>query len=114
MAMPDGRSVVLIGSACCDIRATIGGCFAPGATTPGRVRLSLGGTARNIAENLARLDVPTRLLTAVGDDETGRQIVRYTRAAGVLIADDDLLVAAGQPSGAFLTVLQDGKEFVVA
>lgn len=106
--------IVLIGSACCDVKALVGRGYAAGAVNDGRVRLSLGGTARNIAENLARLDVPSRLLTAVGDDVPGRQIVHYTRASGVLLEEEHLLVRPGRASGAYLALERDDGELVVA
>jgi pseudouridine kinase len=108
----DLAPVVLIGSSCFDIKGTVPDAFHPGTSNPGRVRISLGGTARNIAENLARLDVPTRLLTAVGDDELGRQIVRRTRAAGVVLADDQLVISDRLSTGAYLALLEDDGQLI--
>ncbi len=34
---------------------------------PGKIKMSLGGVGRNIAENLAKLGVHTKLLALVGD-----------------------------------------------
>jgi pseudouridine kinase len=112
--IPGGPGVVLIGSACCDVRGLVGACFGAGTVNDGRVRLSLGGTARNIAENLARLDVPSRLLTAVGDDVPGRQILYYTRAAGVILDNESLLVHQGRASGAYLAIERDDGELALA
>jgi pseudouridine kinase len=39
--------------------------------------------ARNIAENLARLEVPTVLLTAVGDDVEGERVLIGCKDGGV-------------------------------
>ncbi|MBE2268950.1 MAG: carbohydrate kinase family protein [Anaerolinea sp.] len=74
--MTNGYALV-IGSMGIEIKA-----FAPaplGAVNPGQVRNSLGGGARNIAENLARLDVPTVLLSAVGSDGPARRLIRWMR-----------------------------------
>ncbi len=62
-------------------------------SNPARVRLSFGGVARNIAENLARLGQPVQLLTAVGTDRQGRQLLYHTGDCGVdvsacLLVDD--------------------------
>ncbi len=103
--LPASATVVLIGSACCDVRATAGNDVAGGTVREGRVRLSLGGTARNIAENLARLDVPTHLLAAIGDDEPGRQILLQTGQAGVQFDDEATLLGRGQDSGAYLSIV---------
>lgn len=107
-------TVLLIGSACYDVRGVTGAAVAPGGVSEGRVRLSLGGTARNIAENLARLGVTARLLTALGDDLPGRLILQRTRDAGVCLEDETLLLHAGRPSAAFLTIGQAGGEAIVA
>ncbi len=104
--------IVLIGSACCDVRAVTTANHHPGgAAQDGIVRLSLGGTARNIAENLARLELPTQLITAVGNDEPGRQILAYTRAAGVQIAADPIPHCA---SGIYLTLVDQHGNLLTA
>jgi pseudouridine kinase len=52
-------------------------------SNPGKVHTSAGGVARNIAENLARLGVDCRLISAVGDDHHGRMLLRLSRDAGI-------------------------------
>ncbi|HET8631454.1 MAG TPA: carbohydrate kinase family protein [Thermomicrobiales bacterium] len=103
--------VVHIGAACLDIKGIAATAeLQAGTSNPGRVRFSFGGTARNIAENLARLDVPARLLTAVGDDGEGRLIVAHTRAAGVAVEDAGLLVTECAGTSAYLALLRaDGR-----
>lgn len=78
----DGH-VLVIGSAGVDVKGRPDDAVIPGAPVPGRIRSSLGGVARNIAENLARLEVPTILLSAVGDDTPGRQVLARCNEAGV-------------------------------
>lgn len=75
--------VVVIGAASIDIKAHSFAPAVPATSNPGEIRLSLGGVARNIAENLARLGVATTLCSAVGDDGFGREILARTAAAGV-------------------------------
>ena len=41
----------------------------------GGVKLSLGGVGRNIAENLVRLGVDTKLISILGDDIYGKKIL---------------------------------------
>lgn len=53
---------------------------------PADIRTSYGGDARNVAENLARLGQPVRLLTAVGKDQPGRDMLAYTSGCGVDIS----------------------------
>jgi len=75
--------VIVIGIASMDIRGRTRDTLVPATSNPGTVRLTAGGVGRNMAENLARLDVPTTLLTAVGDDPFGREAIAQTAAAGV-------------------------------
>ncbi len=69
----------------------------------GRIRSSRGGVGRNIAENLARLGVPTILLTAVGDDETGRRLLAQTAQSGVDVSH--ALVAPDGRTGSYVAIL---------
>jgi pseudouridine kinase len=52
---------------------------------PGKVIFTPGGVARNISENLARLDVPVYLFGCIGDDNLGNYIISETKNAGVNI-----------------------------
>jgi len=49
----------------------------------GRMRSCIGGVARNVAENLARLGIPASLLSVVGDDADGSRALAACRAAGI-------------------------------
>ncbi len=55
----------------------------PGTSNPGKIRRSFGGVGRNVAENLARLGHPVRLLTVVGADSPGDQLIHQLEEAGV-------------------------------
>lgn len=109
---PETGPVVVLGAACLDIKGRAENHFQAGSSNAGRVRVSLGGAARNIAENLARLDMPAMLLTAVGDDDQGRQIVAHSRAAGVAIDDALLLVERHAASGSYLALLDGAGQLV--
>jgi len=45
------------------------------AVEPGHIQWSAGGVARNIAENLTRLDTEVHLITAVGNDRAGEDLL---------------------------------------
>jgi pseudouridine kinase len=81
--MNTDRPVLVIGASGIDIKARASGPVQMATFNPGTVRNSVGGVARNIAENLARLEVPTILLSAVGDDATGDFLLARTAEAGV-------------------------------
>ncbi len=74
---------VVIGAACLDVKGLVRGEMQPATSNAGEVRIAVGGVARNIAENLARLGMRTSLLAAVARDPFGHQIVKHTSAAGV-------------------------------
>ncbi|MSZ76444.1 MAG: carbohydrate kinase [Actinobacteria bacterium] len=83
-----------------------------GATSnPGTTRLSPGGVARNVADNLARLGTPVRLVAVVGADTLGDDLLGATAEAGV---DVSLVRRAATPTGTYTAVLDASGELVVA
>lgn len=97
--------VLVIGAAGTDIIGRASSSLHSGTSNPGRVRTCYGGVARNIAENLARLGTETVLLTAVGDDEAGHQLLQHASSAG--ISTECSIIAEDLPTGAYLAVLND-------
>ena len=73
---------------------------------PEHARETVGGSPLNVATTLAGLDVPTMLITEVGHDERGRQIVEQVESSGAE------LIAAPSRTGrtATATVRLDGGE----
>lgn len=49
---------------------------------PGRIKISLGGVCRNIAENLGRINVNTEFISIVGGDANGRSVLDNAREIG--------------------------------
>lgn len=108
----DCSHVLVIGAANLDIKGKPDEPLLEGSSVPGRIRSSLGGVARNIAENLARLDVDTVLLTAVGDDEAGERILGSAAGRGIDISHAQVIT--GGRTGAYLALLQAGGGLNVA
>ena len=75
--------VVVVGAATIDIKGRATGPAGASHCAPGRMFTCAGGAARNIAENLARLAVPTHLLSAIGTDNHGTEIISASALAGV-------------------------------
>ena len=96
------KHVLVIGAASLDIKGQPERKPVQGSSVPGRIRNSLGGVARNIAENLVRLDVETVLLTAVGDDEAGERILGHAVAGGIDVSE--ALTLEGGRTGAYLAL----------
>lgn len=78
-----------------------------GTSTPGRVALSAGGVGRNVAENLARLGCPVKLLGVLGDDLLSRWLLERTESAGVDVGS--LRIIAGGTPGVYLSILERGE-----
>jgi pseudouridine kinase len=73
-------------------------------------RRTRGGVARNVAENLARLSVSSKLISIVGNDEPGRYILQETSMHGV---DTGMVQKSlSEPTGSCTRVVQpDGELF---
>lgn len=67
--------------------------------------MSQGGVARNVAENMARLGLETILITAVGDDPLGHQILTQAAEAGV--TTDHAIVSSEHQTGAYLAIIDE-------
>ena len=113
-AQPDydeAPEVVVAGAACLDVKARAQGELIAGTSNPGAVRISVGGCARNVAENMARLGMRTALLSAVCQDDFGRAIVRQTEQAGV--NTDHVLITCEQHSAAYIALLNTHGHLLV-
>ena len=78
-----------------------------GTDVPGRVSLRQGGSAANTARWLARLNVRSSLVTAVGRDTPGRVLVDILRKEGVVVRTSRV---ASKPTGRIGVVVQLGGE----
>ena len=95
-----GPEVVVVGAACLDVKARLRGDTIAYTSNAGDVRISVGGCARNIAENLARLGLRTMLITVVCPDDFGHTIISQTRRAGVIT--DHILETCTSHSAAYI------------
>lgn len=77
-------------------------------SNPGRVKVSLGGVCRNIAENLARMDVNTKFISIIGDDEKGKSILE--QAKEMHIDMEDSFILEGQSTPTYMAILDDKGE----
>jgi pseudouridine kinase len=80
----DSRQPVLVlGASGMDVVGRLQTDLKPATSNPASIRRSYGGVARNVAENLARLGQSVRLISAVGGDKNGDEILEHTAKAGV-------------------------------
>ena len=75
MSEPSENHVLVIGASGLDVVSRLDGVLRPGTSNPANIRTSFGGVARNVAENLARLGQPVKLLTVIGRDRLGEEIL---------------------------------------
>lgn len=76
-------------------------------SNPGKVKISLGGVGRNIAENLAKLGVQTKLITAIGNDSHGKNMFENADSSGFDMTHS--LVSDEFSTSTYLSILgQDG------
>lgn len=107
------NGVVVIGGANIDFRGKpVGEVLERHTSNPGKINVSSGGVGRNIAHNLALLNVPVTLLSAVGDDEEGIRILEETGKAGVKL--DQMIISGKYPTGIYLAILDEKGEMEVA
>ena len=78
-----GDYVLVIGSAVLEISARPTEVLRLNMRQNGHIHSSVSGVARNIAENLARLDIETVLLSAIADDDIGQHLITHSTLAGI-------------------------------
>jgi pseudouridine kinase len=94
--------VLVIGASSLDVKGRALEPLVNGTSNTGLIRSSMGGVARNIAENLALLGVPTLLLSAVGDDSTGKQLLTYAVESGIDV--HHVLIDADSRTGSYMAI----------
>jgi pseudouridine kinase len=104
--------VLVIGAACTDIVGVLKGELQTGTSNPAEIRSSCGGVGRNVAENLARLGQPVNLLTVVGEDQAGEQLIRNIAETGVNV--QAVRHTPLHPTGTYLGVVNQRGELQTA
>src|SRR5690606_21671420 len=107
-----GDHVLVIGPILLDVKGKPFPGLEPGTSNPAHIRTTRGGTARNVADNLARLGAEVTQLSAIGDDGVGRRRARQTADADVNI--DHVCVLPGQDTGSYIALLEEDGTLSVA
>ena len=81
-------------------------------SNPGNMYSSAGGVTRNVAENLARLGAPVKLISALGDDIYAEQIKSECAAAGIDFSHS--MVVEKHPSSTYISILDENGDMYVA
>jgi pseudouridine kinase len=83
-----------------------------GQSNPGEIRWGWGGVARNIAENLSRLGAEVHLVTAVGKDKWGADLLQQLVELGVDISD--CIISDANPTASYVALYQASAQMWVA
>ncbi|GAA1936588.1 pseudouridine kinase [Nocardioides hwasunensis] len=103
--------MVVVGGTNMDVVARTSAPLVAATSNPGRTRISPGGVGRNIAACLGLLGAPVRLVSAVGDDAFGDEVLRLTAGCG---ADVSAVRRAPGRTGTYTAVLDERGELVSA
>lgn len=102
---------VVVGGANVDFKARSDAKVTAQTSNPGRGSMAPGGVGRNIAENIARLGDRVHLISVVGRDPMGDNLLDHTSAAGVRT---EHVARTDQPTGTYTAVLDADGELIVA
>ncbi|MFW5794187.1 MAG: PfkB family carbohydrate kinase [Bacillota bacterium] len=101
------KYVTCIGAAHVDYTFKLEEDMVLGTSNPVNSQLSYGGVARNIAENLMRLDHNVSLMSVVGDDFLGNELIDSTRKYMKVFATEKI---ADKTTGSYYSIIkQDGN-----
>jgi pseudouridine kinase len=104
--------VVCAGTSNIDVQGFAGSQVVLNDKNPGgHIEVWAGGVARNIAENLARLGQPVKMLTAVGDDIHADKIMTDSTQAGMDMSE--VLILKNTNSAAYVSITDPGGDLVV-
>lgn len=112
MTSPKPPEIVVIGGSNMDLHARAHEPVVMGSSMSGSAGISPGGVGRNVAENLARLGDSVALVSVVGDDPIGDEVISYTEDVGVDCTH--VRRRADVRTGTYNAVLDSSGELVVA
>lgn len=104
--------VTVIGGSNIDIQGAPNRSLVMFDSNPGKVDISLGGVGRNIADNMCKLDINTKLISAVGNDLYGNQILSECKSYGIDV--DDCYVSNDIPTSMYVSILNGDNDMQVA
>ena len=105
------NEILVIGAANLDVKGRLFGPAIANSSNSCAIKSSFGGVARNIAENLARLGTPVVLLTAVGGDYAGEDILSSADELGVDLSR--ALILEDETTGTYLAALDHNGELIL-
>lgn len=110
--LSEGEYVLVIGGSNVDITGFPKDLLRLEDSNPGSVKMSLGGVGRNIGENLARLGMSTKMMTAVGKDVYGQKIIEESRLIDLDMSQ--ALVLENASTSIYLSIMDEEGDMKLA
>lgn len=104
--------VTVIGGANIDITGTPHYKLNPNDSNPGKTTLSLGGVARNIAENLSRMGVNIEFITVLGNDSHSYEIKESCKELNISLGHS--LIMPDERTSTYLCITNESGEMQLA
>lgn len=108
----EDKKVTVIGGSNIDLQGFPSENLRLNDSNPGRIETSLGGVGRNISENLAKLDIPVRLLSAVGSDFYGQKLIKESEEMGIDM--QNVLISDKFSTSMYLSIMDESNDMKVA
>lgn len=106
------ETVLVVGATLIDTKGKPDAGLEPNTSNPATIRVTRGGTARNVAENLGLLGADVVLISAVGDDLLGHRLKEQTAASGVNV--EHVQVIQEENTGVYMAILDEDGAMNVA
>ena len=103
--------VICIGGAAVDRKYRALSSLRPATSNPVASERSFGGVARNVAENMARLGAQVSLVSILGDDENGRDMLDDLKRLG--IDTRHMAISETHSTAEYVAVLQPDGELAI-
>ena len=109
---PEQPYVVVIGGLNIDLQGSSNKPLVLNDSNPGEIAMSAGGVGRNIAENIAKLNIHSKILSYVGDDTFGGFVIDKSKKSGV--DTSPLIKHSHLPTSQYLSILDDNNDMLVS
>lgn len=106
------KYAVVVGAVNIDIGGAPKNELIPRDSNPGKITTSLGGVGRNIAHNMRLLGLDVRFVTALGDDDGARRVLRSCVELGIDASPS--LVEPEASTSMYLFITNRGGDMVLA
>lgn len=104
--------VTVVGAANLDIQGFTEEKLIARDSNPGEVKICLGGVGRNISENMARLGIDTKLITATGGDANSKRLLDDCHQVGIDM--EHALILPDANASIYLAIMDEGGDMAMA